>query len=121
MFRLGVIEESIVHQEVLEIIQPYFFSQRIEEISDDEYPIWHINEYHISEKKIIEFLDILKESIKFTWYIHAFNDTVLYVALHKKFFALSLKRDLSWNEMIEYGVSIAQVEKSFLENIPLHI
>jgi hypothetical protein len=121
MFRLGIIEESILHKEVLEIIQPYFFSQRMEHVPADEYPIWHINEYHIPEEKIIEFLDILKESIEIAWYIHAFNETVLYVAMHKKFFALSLKRDQTWNEMIEYGVSIAQVEKSFLENIPLHI
>lgn len=34
---------------------------------------------------------------------------------------LSLNRDYSWNEMIEYGVNEAKVERRFLENVPLHV
>ena len=44
MFRLGVVEESVDNKDVLEILNPYFFSQRIEEIPENVVPIWHTNE-----------------------------------------------------------------------------
>lgn len=121
MFRLGIIEESLKHGEALKLVEPYFFSQRIENVPEDEYPIWHINEYHIPDNRIDELLDSLKEEVKLTWYIHAFSDSQLYVVLPGKFFAISLLRDDTWNEMIEYGVNVANVERYFLENVTLHI
>lgn len=122
MFRLGIIEESLQHEKTLELVKPYFFSQRIENVQEAGYPsIWHTNEYHVQDEKIIELLDYLKEEIKPTWYIHAFSDIQLYVVLSGKFFAISLQRDDTWNEMIEYGVITANVERHFLENVPLHV
>lgn len=121
MFRLGIIEESIENSEILKMAQKNFVSQRIEHISEDEYSAWHINEYQVPDDKIRELLDILKDNIKATWYIHAFNDKTLFVVLRGKWFELSRKKDESWNEMIEYGTKIAQVESYYLESIPLHI
>ncbi len=121
MFRLGIIEESLIHGEILEIVKPYYFSQRIENVPEDEYPIWHTNEYRVPSEKISEILDNLKEGVKLTWYIHAFSDSQLYVVLPGKIFAISLLRDDTWNEMIAYGVKVANVERRYLENIPLHI
>jgi hypothetical protein len=122
MFRLGIIEESLKHEKALELIKPYFFSQRIENIQENGYPsIWHINEYHVQDEKMKELLDYLKEEVKPTWYIHAFNDSQLYVILSGKFFVISLQRDNTWNEMIEYGVRIANVERHFLESVPLNV
>lgn len=56
-----------------------------------------------------------------TWYIHAFSENALFVVLREKYFLISPERDKSWDEMIEYGTAEAEVEKHFLENIPLHI
>ncbi len=122
MFRLGIIEESLQHETTLEFVKPYFFSQRIENVQETEYPsIWHTNEYHVQDEKIRELLDYLKEEIKPTWYIHAFSDSQLFVVLSGKYFTISLHRDDTWNEMIEYGVNIAKVAKHFLENVPLYV
>ncbi len=121
MFRLGVIEESVDNKEVLEILKTYFYSQRIEEIPEDVVPVWHTNEYHIENNDILKILDILKDSIKETWYIHAFNDKKLYIVLKGKWFECSLHKDNTWDKMITYGTEVAKVEKHFLESIPLHI
>lgn len=59
--------------------------------------------------------------VKETWYIHVFDDKQLFVVLRGRYFMLSLNRDYSWNEMIEYGVNEAKVERRFLENVPLHV
>jgi len=41
MFRMGIIEESLESRDTLSILRPFFFSQRVAEVSDDEYPLWH--------------------------------------------------------------------------------
>ena len=121
MFRLGIIEESVDGREILCVLNPYFVSQRIENVPDDECQVWHINEYHISDDKIESIADTMKQHIKETWYCHAFSDEKLFVVLKGKWFKISLERDETWNEMIEYGVDSANVERCFLEKIPLHI
>ena len=120
MFRLGIIEESLENLDILTALQPYFFSKRIEEVPENSSPIWHINEYHIQDEKIIELLPILETQVKPTWYIHAFNDEKLIVILRGKSFHISLRKDTTWDEMIEYGMSV-NVEKCYLETIPLHV
>lgn len=92
MYRLGIIEESIDDREVLSVLKPYFISQHIENVPEDECPIWHINEYHVADDRIMGIADMLKQHIKETW-----------------------------DEMIEYGVNTANVDKCYLKTIPLHI
>ena len=121
MYRLGIIEESLERKEVLALIKPYFVSQYVENVPEDECPVWHTSEYHVEEDKLYELMDILKDVVKETWYIHAFNEEKLYVVLRGKWFQIALHKDDSWNEMIEYGVEEAKVERHFLESIPLHI
>lgn len=121
MYRLGVIEESIDDEDIICGLRPYFVSQRIENVPEDEYPIWHTNEYHVAEDNIKAVADILKQHIKETWYCHAFSDEKLFVVLKGKWFEISLKRDGTWDEMIKYGVAYANVERRYLETIPLHI
>lgn len=121
MFRLGIIEESLKSEKTLNLVKPYFFSQRIENVSDDEYPTWHTNEYHVPDENIEELLNLLKDEVKPTWYVHAFSDNQLYVVLPGKFFSISSLKDDTWNEMIEYGVKVANVERHFLENIALNV
>ena len=120
MFRLGIIEESLENLDVLKTLQPYFFSQRIEEVPEDSSPIWHTNEYHVQDDEITELLPILEAQVKPTWYIHAFNDEKLIVILRGKSFHISLHKDATWDEMIAYGMSV-DVEKRYLETIPLHV
>lgn len=121
MYRVGIIEESIDDKGMLCVLDPYFASQRKEDVPEDECPLWHINEYHVPENKIEQVADILKSHVKETWYIHAFNDKNLFVVLKGKWFEISLAKDESWNEMITYGVEHAKVEREYLETIPLHI
>lgn len=121
MFKLGIIEESVSDRTVLEKLKPYFFSQRIENVPEDECPIWHTNEYHIDDNDIIIVCEMLKDCVLPTWYIHAFNRKILYVILQGKYFKISRHRNKSWEDMIEYGVNKANVERKYLENIPLHI
>ncbi|MDE5604282.1 MAG: hypothetical protein K2I73_01720, partial [Eubacterium sp.] len=70
---------------------------------------------------IISVCEMLKDYILPTWYIHAFNRKSLYVILQGKYFKISRHRNESWKDMIEYGVTNANVERKYLENIPLHI
>lgn len=121
MYRLGIIEESLDNKNILGMIKKFFYSQRIEKVPEDDVPIWHTNEYHIPDREIIKLLTILEKHIKPTWYIHAFNEEKLYVVLQDKWFEISQEKDSSWNDMIEYGVEVAEVERYFLENIPLHV
>lgn len=121
MFRLGIIEESLEHTGTLDLVRPYFFSQRVEHVPEDECPVWHTNEYRVPDGKIVEVLDVLKDEVKPTWYIHAFSDSRLFVVLRGRCFAVSPHRDKTWDDMIEYGVKTAEVERRFLENVPLHI
>ena len=121
MYRLGIIEESIDNKNVLCRLASYFVSQRIENVSEDEYPVWHINEYQVVEHKITDVADRLKQHIKETRYCHAFSEDKLLVALKGKWFEISLKSDETWNEMIEYGAVHANVERRYLETISLHI
>lgn len=121
MFKLGIIEESLEQFNTLELLKPYIYTQRVEEIPGDDVPIWHINEYHVPDDLIEELLYKLKDEIKLSWYIHAFNDKQLFVVLHGKYFAISLYRDDTWDEMIEYGTNMANVRRHFLESIPLSV
>ena len=121
MYRLGIIEESIDDKNVLCDLASYFVAQRIENVPEDEYPIWHINEYQVAEDKIMDVADMLKQQIKETWYCHAFSDEKLLVVLKGRWFEISWIRDETWDEMIEYGAIHANVERRYLETIPLHI
>ena len=121
MFALGLIEECLESKQVLEVLKPYFISQRIENVPEDTCPVWHTNEYHIDAVHMPDILELLKNNIKPTWYIHAFNEEILYVVLRGKWFTLPLYKDSTWEEMIAYGVDTAQVERRYLENIPLHV
>ena len=121
MYRLGIIEESVDDRGILCVLKPYFVSQRIENVPEDECPVWHINEYHVTSDGIKNIADMLKQHIKETWYCHAFNDERLLVVLKGKWFEISLKRDETWDEMIEYGEVNAKVERCYLETIPLYI
>ena len=53
MYRLGIIEESIDDRNILSGLASCFVSQRIENALEDECPIWHINEYHVANDKIL--------------------------------------------------------------------
>ena len=121
MYRMAIIEECLEDLQILEDVQPYFISQRVEEVPEDEYPIWHINEYHINDDRLYYFLELLKQFVKKTWYIHMFDEDSLYVILREKWFKVSREKDETWDEMIEYGVSYAEVEREYLESIPLDI
>lgn len=121
LYKLGIIEESLSDKAVLEKLKPYFYSQRIENVPEDEFPVWHTNEYHIDDDNIENICEWLKDFVLPTWYIHAFNRKVLYVVLQRKYFKISRHKNKSWDEMIEYGVTQAKVERHFLEHIPLHI
>lgn len=121
MYKLGIIEESLEEGKILSTLSPYFISQRIENVPEDEFPAWHINEYHVNNNEIEGLLNMLKEKIKISWYCHAFSNEKLYVAFKGNWFAISLKRDETWDEMLEYGVAIARVEHSYLETVPLYI
>jgi len=120
MFRLGVIEESLESPGPLEVLRPFFFSQRIQEVPGDPFPVWHTNEYHVQDGKIADLLPMLERQVKKSWYIHAFNDEMLIVILPGKSFHISPHKDETWDSMIAYGESMA-VEQRYLKDIPLHV
>jgi len=120
MFRLGVIEESLESLDTLEVLKPFFFSQRVDEVQGDSSPVWHINEYHVPDAEITGLLAVLEQQIKQTWYAHAFDDEKLIVIFQRKSFYISRHKDETWNEMIAYGQSVG-VEKHYLETIPLQV
>lgn len=121
MYRLGIIAESLKDISVLDTIKDCLFAEREEYVPNDSYPHWHIKEYRLEDGRIEEIAQILKENIKETWYIHAFDETSMIVILKGRYFILPLKRDKSWKEMIKYGVKVAKVKKNYLKSVPLHI
>lgn len=120
MYKLGIIEESLFSNNILISLKKYLHSQRIEEIPNDTIPIWHIGEYHILESELTDLLPELEKQVQPAWYIHAFNEDSLFVVLHGKSFKISPIKDDSWNDMITYGLSV-NVERHYLETIPLHV
>jgi len=120
MYQLGIIEESLGCKDVLFTLKPYLANQRLEEVPGDTVPVWHTNEYHVPDSELLNLLPIFEEQILPTWYIHAFNEDVLIVVLKGKSFKISREKDDSWNDMIVYGESV-EVERRYLENIPLYI
>ena len=120
MYTLGIIEESLLNQDVLQKIKIYLFSQRTERVPTDENPEWHIGEYHVPCSEMANIMPILADSIKPNYYIHAFSEEELIVVLSGKVFHISKEKDNTWNAMIEYGVSVG-VEKHYLESVPLSV
>lgn len=117
MYKMGIIEESLLHKEVLNQWKNYFYSQRVEEVHDDAEPCWHVSELHIPDFEITKIAETLIYEIKDTWYIHAFNEHILYVFLKNKYFVLPLLKNEEWKEMIEYGIRVANVQLFYLESI----
>lgn len=122
MYKMGIIEESLENNSVLGYLESCLFSKRIEHVPEDEYPEWHVNEYHITDENLLSvILNRLANTLKKTWYIHIFNEDELYVVMYGKWFEISPQKDNSWDEMIKYGVEIADVEQYYLENISLTV
>ena len=120
MFILGIIAESLESAEVLASIKSCLYSQRKEHVPTDENPLWHVNEYHVSDREMERLLPILANNVKCNYYIHAFNDEILIVILKNNFFRISREKDCTWDKMIEYGVSVG-VERHYLESVPLSV
>ena len=120
MYILGIVEESLSCKDILTTLKPYLIKQRIEAIPEDTVSIWHTNEYHVPDSELSKFLPTLEKQVLPTWYIHAFNDDALIVVLKEKSFKISRVKDDSWNDMIAYSKSV-DVERRYLENIPLHV
>jgi len=120
MYKLGIIEESLFNRTILHDLAKYLRSQRIEEFPDSVPPVWHICEHHIPDAALAALLPELEKQVRPSWYIHAFNETALFVILHGKSFQISPIKDDSWNNMIAYGLSV-NVERHYLESIPLHV
>jgi hypothetical protein len=120
MFQMGVIEESLENAGTLNILKPFYYNQKVEEVLGDEFPVWHTNEYHVPDEKINDLISVLEQQVKLTWYVHAFNDEKLVVIFRGKSFHISLHRDDTWNDMIEYGDTV-KVERRFSESIPLSV
>lgn len=117
MYHMGIIAESLIHQELVKQWNQYIVNQRIEKVEGDEEEIWHVYELQCPENEILTLIELLKNEVKDTWYVHAFNETNLYVIMRGKYFKISQKRDESWNEMIEYGRKEAKVDEDYLDSI----
>lgn len=118
VYRMGIIAEILNHQELLkQCIKKYIVNQRIEKVDGDEEEIWHIYELEIPENVFVNIIEVLKDDLKETWYIHAFDEHVLYVIMKGKYFRISKQNDESWNEMLEYGRTIAKIEDCYLTSI----
>jgi len=121
-FYCAVIEESLIDNNALQKINQYYHSTRIEEVDDEKYPIWHVQEYHIPEAEMEQIFKAVCANLKPEWYIHAFNEIkyLLIVGLHKKYFSLPTQKDESWNKMIQYGEQVG-IGREWTEDIPLRI
>lgn len=122
MYRMGVIAESLVHKELMmQSLKEYIVNQRIEKVEGDAEEIWHVYELLIPDNVFENIVELLVNEVKETWYIHAFNEKVLYVIMKGKCFNISKQQDESWNEMIEYGRTVAKVEDYYLTSISCKI
>lgn len=121
MFKLGIIEESLKDKSVLKNIEPYLYSEKVEDMPEEECQVVHTKEYHVDDETMKSLLDKLTEDLKPKWYIHAFSNTALYVVFTKKWFRVSMRRDYTWDEMIQYGMTEAKVDRNVLENISLDV
>lgn len=64
MFRLGIIEKSLVDKSILDDLKQYYISQRLQSVPDDEFLIWHINEYHVDDSIIENLLGLIQGKVK---------------------------------------------------------
>ena len=118
MYRMGIISESLNHQELLnQVFKEYIVNQRIEKVDGDEEEIWYVYEPEIPENVFLNMIEILKYDIKETWYILAFDEYFLYVIMTGKYFRISKQKDESWNKMLEYGRIMAKIEDCYLTSI----
>lgn len=122
MYTCGIIVESLANTGVLEELAAYFEKERLQEVSNDPQPLWHIRQYEVPRHKVASLLPQLAAAIKPGWYIHLFNieDGILYVVLKGRSFKLPAKRDERWEEMIAYGQSVG-LNRKWTQNVPLKV
>jgi hypothetical protein len=118
----GVIEESLENGNILNELKQYLVENHIENVPEQPEKIWHINEYHFDLYALVRFIPIFEKAIKKAWYIHIFNvdEDTLFVIMHGKSFKLPCMHNESWNDMIEYGISIG-LGREWTENIPIRV
>jgi hypothetical protein len=118
----GIIEESLIDQSVLNKIKKYLKKTRIEKRKNEKPSEWHVNEYHLPFSVFEKIKIELETNTKKEWYIHAFNLNInkLIVIFKNKSFEISIKKDQTWNEMIEYGKSVG-CGPEWTENILLRV
>ncbi len=118
----GIIEESLIDKVILIRIKQYLKKTRIEKRLNENPPKWHVNEYHIPAIELDDIIPLLEKTINREWYIHAFNlnDKNLIIIFKEKSFRISLSRDETWDEMIEYGKSVG-CGPEWTENIPRRV
>lgn len=118
----GIIEESLIDKSILKSIKRYLKKTRIEKVANESPPEWHVNEYHIPADNIKKIISQLEHIVKREWYIHAFSldSKKLFVIFKDKSFKISLHKDKTWDEMIEYGKRVG-CGPEWTENIPLRV
>ena len=66
MYRMGIIAESLCHKELIDEWSDNIVNEKIQEVSDDEEPIWHTYELHSLESEIEKVIELLKYEVKET-------------------------------------------------------
>jgi hypothetical protein len=82
---------------------------------------WTVHRYRISRAQVLNLTPLLEQSFSSgEWYIHFFSESGndLFVIMKERTFKLPKQKDVSWNEMIQYGESIG-LGRKWTENIPV--
>ena len=114
-----IIKESLENTNALLDIKQFLCIERIENQKDEDPSVWNICRYNISEDLLLEFLPVLSENIKESWYAHFVDadEKRLFVIMRNRYFDLPFDKE-QWGEMLKYGDQVG-VERRWTESIPL--
>lgn len=84
----------------------------------DRFSVWRQRLILVRQDQAESFADRLSQAMTEDFYAHYFNNTELYVIFKGRFFVLPKTRDLSWDEMIEFGRTVG-VSEEYTGSIPM--
>lgn len=116
-----IIRESLVNPASLNAFRDYLVKARTATVENFNPSLWHIERYRMPIEQVKKLIPLLENNIdKNQWYIHFYSETTneMFVILSGKTFRLPKFKDVSWNEMIQYGERVG-VGRRWTENIPV--
>ena len=107
MFKGFVISESLKDPLILNDFKTTFrVVERHEE--SKEFPFWYLFKIEMEDGDIEKSMKMICDSLKYGWYAHFWNESIVYICFQEKFFQIPREEGNSWKSdefkaVVEYG------------------